>query len=82
METILIILGELEYLEGLVKLARKKKDAKAAHTQIVIVMDTPTIKQVHINKTHHDKTFHLVVEINRTLIEGSEHQCQSWQPVW
>jgi hypothetical protein len=26
METILIIFGELEYLEGLVKLARKRKD--------------------------------------------------------
>jgi len=28
METILIIPRELEYLEGLVKLARKKKDTK------------------------------------------------------
>jgi hypothetical protein len=28
METILIILGELEYLEGFVKLARKRKDVK------------------------------------------------------
>jgi hypothetical protein len=30
METILIILGELEYLEGLVKLARKRKDVEVA----------------------------------------------------
>jgi hypothetical protein len=27
-ETIFIILGELEYLEGLVKLARRRKDAE------------------------------------------------------
>ncbi len=33
-------------------------------------MDTPTIKQVYINKTNHNKTLHLVVEINRALIEG------------
>jgi hypothetical protein len=29
METILIVLSGLEYLEGLVKLARKKKDVEA-----------------------------------------------------
>jgi hypothetical protein len=29
METIFIILGELEYLEGLVKLVKKKKDVEA-----------------------------------------------------
>jgi hypothetical protein len=28
METILIILGELEYLEGLVKLTRRRKDVE------------------------------------------------------
>jgi predicted aspartyl protease len=33
-------------------------------------MDTFTIKQVCINKTHHSKTLHLVVEINQTLIKG------------
>jgi hypothetical protein len=32
METVLMILGELEHLESLVKLARKKKDAKAKHS--------------------------------------------------
>jgi len=70
METILIILGELEYLEGLVKLARNKKDVKATHIKVAIVMDTPTIKRICINKVHHNKTLHLVVEINRTLIES------------
>jgi predicted aspartyl protease len=33
-------------------------------------MDTPIIRQVCINKTNHCKTFHLVVQINRTLIES------------
>jgi hypothetical protein len=32
METVLMILGELEHLESLVKLARKKKDAEAKHS--------------------------------------------------
>jgi hypothetical protein len=44
METILIIPMELEYLERLMKLAKKKKDTKAIQTQVVAVMDTPTIK--------------------------------------
>lgn len=33
-------------------------------------MDTFAIRQVCINKIHHIKILHLVVEINRTLIEG------------
>jgi hypothetical protein len=45
METIFIILRELEYLEDLVKL-------KATQTQVA-VMDTFTIRQVCINKMHH-----------------------------
>jgi hypothetical protein len=70
METILIIHGELEYLEGLMKLARNKNDVEATHTEVVIVMDTPRIKRICIDKVHHNKNFHLVVEINRTLIES------------
>ncbi len=52
------------------KLVRNKKDVETTHIEVAIVMDTPTIKQVCINKVHHNKTFHLVVEINRTLIES------------
>jgi hypothetical protein len=33
-------------------------------------MDTLTIRRVCINKIHHNKSLHLVVEINWTLIEG------------
>jgi hypothetical protein len=32
METILIIPGELKYLEGLIKLAKRKKDPKTTET--------------------------------------------------
>jgi hypothetical protein len=42
METILIIPGELEYLEGVVKLTRKRKDAKGQRNQVVI-HSTPAI---------------------------------------
>jgi hypothetical protein len=64
METILIIPMELEYFEDLVKLVRKEKDTKTTQTQVATIMDTLTIRQVYINKTHHNKTLHLVVEIN------------------
>jgi hypothetical protein len=45
METILIIPRELEYLEDLVKLARKKKDTETIQTQVIAVMDTLTIRR-------------------------------------
>jgi hypothetical protein len=70
METIIIIPRELEYLEGLVKVARKKKNIETTWTQVGAIMDTPTIKQVCINKIHCNKIFHLVVEIHQTLIDG------------
>jgi hypothetical protein len=47
-----------------VKLARKKKDIETTQTQVATIMHTLTIRQVYINKTHHNKIFHLVVEIN------------------
>jgi hypothetical protein len=44
-ETILIIPGELEYLEGLVKLAKRWKDEKTQQVIHVSVVTTiPTIK--------------------------------------
>jgi hypothetical protein len=68
METILIILGELEYLEGLVKLTRRRKDVEGQRNQIIAIHSTPTIRKVSVNKTHYSKTLHLVVEINQTMI--------------
>jgi predicted aspartyl protease len=70
METILIILEELEYLEGLVKLARKRKDVEGQKNQVATIHSTPTIKRVSVNKIHRNKTLHLAVEINQAMIQG------------
>jgi predicted aspartyl protease len=70
METVMIIPSELEHLESLVKVARRKKDAEMAATQVSMVSAVPTIRQLCINKTHRKKTLHLSVEINHFLIEG------------
>jgi hypothetical protein len=70
METMMMIPGELEHLENLVKVARKKKDAEVANTQVSMVSVVPTLKRLCINKTHRSKTLHLSVEVNQCLIEG------------
>jgi hypothetical protein len=43
METIMMILGELEHLESLVKLARRKKDSKATENQVSMVSAIPAL---------------------------------------
>jgi hypothetical protein len=70
METILMILGELEHLESLVKLARRKKDAETVNDQVSVVSLVPTIRRICVNKTSKSKTLHLLVEINMYVIEG------------
>jgi len=70
METVLMIPGELEHLENLVKVARKKKDVEAANNQVSMVLTTPTLRRIYINKTHRSKTLHLSVEVNGYLVEG------------
>jgi predicted aspartyl protease len=70
METILMIPGELEHLESLVKLARRKKDAETVTDQVSVVSPVPAIRRICVNKTNKSKTFHLPVEINRYVIEG------------
>jgi predicted aspartyl protease len=70
METIMMILGELEQMENLVKVARRKKDAKFETTQVSLVSSVPTLRRIYVNKTHRSKTLHLSVEINNCLIEG------------
>jgi predicted aspartyl protease len=70
MATIFIIQGELEYLERLVKLARRRKDAEGQRNQVVAIHSTPTIKRVSVNKIHRSKMLHLAVEINQAMIEG------------
>jgi hypothetical protein len=44
METVLMIPGELEHLESLVKLARRKKDAKTRTDQVFVVSPVPAIR--------------------------------------
>ncbi len=70
METILMIPGELEHLENLVKLARRKKDAELVTDQVSVVSPVPAIRRVCVNKTNRSKTLHLPVEINRCIIKG------------
>jgi hypothetical protein len=70
METVMMIPGELEQLENLVKVARRKKDAEIESTQVSLVSFVPTLRKICVNKTHRSKTLHLLVEINSCLIEG------------
>ncbi len=70
METIMRIPGELEYLEGLVKLAIKKKDEETRRNQITTVNNTPVVRRISMNKIYRSKTMHLPVEINNKMIEG------------
>ncbi len=37
---------------------------------MVAIIPTPNIKRICINKTNHNKTLHLMVEINQALLEG------------
>jgi hypothetical protein len=52
METILMIPRELEHLENLVRLARRKKDLEATENQVSMVIVVPTLRTICINKTH------------------------------
>ncbi len=70
METMMMIPGELEHLENLVKVARRKKDTEAVNTQVTMVSTVPTLRRMCISKTHRSKTLHLSVEVNQCLIEG------------
>jgi len=70
METVMMIPGELEHLENLVKVARRRKDTEDANTQVSMVSAVPALRRLCINKTHRSKTLHLSVEVNQCLIEG------------
>jgi predicted aspartyl protease len=70
METVLMILGELEHLESLVKLARRKKDSETTENQVSVVSATPSLWKISVSKTHRSKTLHLPVEISDYIIEG------------
>jgi len=70
METVMMMPGELEHLENLVKVARKKKDAEAVNNQISMVSAVLTLRRICINKTNRSKTLHLSVKVNNYLVEG------------
>ncbi len=65
-----MIPGELEHLESLVKLARRRKDSEANENQVSMVSAVPTLRKICINKTHRNRTLHLLVEINNYIVEG------------
>jgi len=70
METILMIPGELEHLESVVKLARRRRDSETNENQVSMVSTVPTLRKIYINKTHRSKTLHLLIEINNYIVEG------------
>ncbi len=70
MEIVLMIPRELEHLENLVKLARRKKDAEMVNDQVSVVSPVPAIRRICVNKTSRSKTLHLPVEIDRYIVEG------------
>jgi hypothetical protein len=45
MESILMIPGELEHLESLVKLARRKRDSEATENQVSVVSAIPSLRR-------------------------------------
>jgi predicted aspartyl protease len=70
METVLMIPGELEHLESLVKLARRRRDSETTENQVSVVSATPSLRKICISKTHRSKTLHLPVKISDCIIEG------------
>ncbi len=68
METILLVPGELEHLESLVKLARRRRDAEINENQVSMVSAVPTLRRICINKSHRSKTLHLLVEVNNYIV--------------
>jgi predicted aspartyl protease len=70
MEAILMIPGELEHLENLVKLARRKKDAESISDHVSVLSPVTVVRRICLNKTNRSKTLHVQVEIDRYIIEG------------
>jgi predicted aspartyl protease len=70
METILMIPRELEHLQSLVKLARRKRDSEGTGNQVSVVSAIPSLRKICINKTHRSNTLHLLVEISNYVVKG------------
>jgi len=65
-----VIPGELDHLESLVKLARRRRDLETTKNQVLVVPATPSLRKICVSKTHRSKTLHLPVEISDCIIEG------------
>jgi hypothetical protein len=70
MEMILAILNELESLESLVKLARKKCKEGLKTINLTKVEGSHVIQRININKNHCNKMLHSLGEDNNNPIEG------------
>jgi hypothetical protein len=70
METILMIPRELEHLESLVKLARRKRDSETTENQVSVVFALPSLRKICVNKIHRSKILHLPVETSNYIVEG------------
>ncbi len=70
METVLMIPGELEHLENLVKLTRRRKDSETTENQVSVVSAIPSLRKIYVSKTHRSKTLDLLVEICDCIVEG------------
>lgn len=60
--------GKLEYLENLVKLARKNCDEGLNLVNLTKVKGSHAMHKINVNKNHCSKLLHL--EINNHLVEG------------
>jgi hypothetical protein len=60
----------LEFLESLVKLAKKEKDEGLKSINLTKVEGPPMVYRINIHKNSHNKTLHLLVELNNSLLEG------------
>lgn len=70
METVLMIPRELEHLENLIKLAKRRRDSETPENQVSVVSASPSIWKICVSKSHRSKTLHLPIEIDDCVIEG------------
>lgn len=69
MKTILAIPRELESLESLVKLARKKQNDGLKSVKVIKVEGSHALRKININRNDHSKTLHILIKINNNLVE-------------
>ncbi|CAK9860150.1 unnamed protein product [Sphagnum jensenii] len=70
----MMIPGELEHLESLVKVARKKKDAEVASNQVSMVSIVPTLRRLCINKMHKSSDVEVLPLTTVNLLQRSNSE--------